>query len=73
MKHTFIYEFDSHFSSKVKVTYETDAESLDRILEDFTYYLRSCGFIIKHTQYLDFMDDSIEEENKKEDCDNDKR
>lgn len=54
-------------TSNVKISYETDAETLSDILEDFAAFLRGCGFHFEG--YLDFINDDYLNE---KDTDNDK-
>ena len=57
--HKFIYEnnYDGQIHSKVEFEFSQDA-SLPDMLEQFTYYLKACGFQIGQDEYLDFVSDN---------------
>lgn len=53
MRFTFIGEAqETTVSYPSRVTYETEAESLDYLLEDITYFLRGCGYHIDELVHL---------------------
>ena len=55
MKHTFTYHWKSDPLTGLpehKVTYESDADGLADLLEDFQRYLTACGFIFHPGEQL---------------------
>ena len=46
-KYTFIHEFESDITGdKIKMVYETESTTLSKLHDEFTDFLRGCGFKI---------------------------
>jgi len=53
MKMKFVKE--SSDQDPKEITIETDLVTIDQILDDFTYFLRACGFVIDYDSELQIV------------------
>lgn len=59
MKTTFTCAHDDiHGKEVTRLVYETKNEVLDDIIDDFTYFLRGCGFMIGDRKLM-LVDESV--------------
>jgi len=60
MTHTFKYEYNDGFGPEYSVRVDTEAVTVDDILEIFKRYLQACGFAFKLDESIIVYDEEEE-------------
>lgn len=61
MKFTFILEDDTLPEAQRKITYQFEQDDLDMILDEFSDFIRGCGFVPDgHLQFVNYESSDLE-------------